>query len=82
MIGRFNRGDSIGRYIVIERVGQGAMGVVYSAYDPQLDRKVALKVLRSNDLVGESDDETSSEEKSTSLLESPLTHTGVISKKR
>lgn len=39
------RGSSVGRYLVIERVGSGAMGVVYAAYDPELDRRVALKVL-------------------------------------
>ncbi|HNN93855.1 MAG TPA: serine/threonine-protein kinase [Pseudomonadota bacterium] len=36
----------IGRYAVLRRLGRGAMGVVYSAYDPELDRKVAIKVMR------------------------------------
>ncbi len=36
----------IGRYAVLRRLGRGAMGLVYSAYDPELDRKVAIKVLR------------------------------------
>ena len=40
------RGEALGRYIVLERLGAGAMGVVYAAYDPELDRKIALKLLR------------------------------------
>jgi tetratricopeptide (TPR) repeat protein/tRNA A-37 threonylcarbamoyl transferase component Bud32 len=36
----------IGRYTVIDQIGAGAMGVVYSAYDADLDRKIALKLMR------------------------------------
>ncbi len=38
-------GGTIGRYVAIERIGGGAMGVVYAAYDPKLDRKIAVKLL-------------------------------------
>ena len=40
------RGATVGRYLVLERLGAGAMGIVYAAYDPELDRKIALKLLR------------------------------------
>ena len=39
-------GAKLGRYVVLRVIGAGAMGIVYSAYDPELDRKVALKLLR------------------------------------
>jgi tetratricopeptide (TPR) repeat protein/tRNA A-37 threonylcarbamoyl transferase component Bud32 len=40
----------VGRFTLIERVGVGAMGEVYAAYDNQLDRKVALKLVRPDRL--------------------------------
>ncbi len=40
------RGDRLDRYVVLDCVGTGGMSTVYSAYDPELDRKVALKVMR------------------------------------
>jgi serine/threonine protein kinase len=36
----------VDRYAVFDALGFGGMGVVYRAYDPRLDRKIALKLLR------------------------------------
>ena len=45
-------GRNLGKYQVLEPLGRGGMARVYRAYHPQLDRYVAIKVLRS-DLVEE-----------------------------
>ena len=39
-------GDKVGRYVLREQLGRGAMGVVYAAWDPELDRAIAIKLLR------------------------------------
>jgi serine/threonine protein kinase/tetratricopeptide (TPR) repeat protein len=46
------RGEKVGRYAVLDVIGRGGMGVVYLAWDPQLDRRIALKLVA---LAGEAD---------------------------
>ncbi|MBK6917620.1 MAG: protein kinase [Deltaproteobacteria bacterium] len=45
--GRLARGAMLGRYVLLGPVGSGGLGDVFAAYDPELDRRVAIKVLRA-----------------------------------
>lgn len=44
--GELTRGTRVGRLVLLEQVGEGGMGRVYTAYDPLLDRRVCLKFLK------------------------------------
>jgi serine/threonine protein kinase len=41
-------GQTIGRYQLLELIGEGGMGEVYLAQDQELDRKVAIKLIKGN----------------------------------
>ncbi len=42
------RGSALGRYLVLDLLGKGGLGHVFAAYDPELDRRVAIKLLESS----------------------------------
>lgn len=68
----FPEGGSVGRFRILRRVGQGGMGLVYQAYDPELQRHVALKVLTSDGPRDRSSpDRLLQEARATSQLEHP-----------
>jgi len=68
---------SIGRYQVLQEIGRGAMGIVYEARDPVLDRTVALKVIQPAEQGGEpsaSEDRFFAEAK----IAAQLQHPGIV----
>src|SRR5436189_5038055 len=65
------RGSAIGRYVVLGLVGRGGMGEVYAAYDPELDRKVAIKLLRARGETSEGRTRLLREAQATAKLQHP-----------
>ncbi len=68
---------SVGRFTILGRLGQGGMGTVFSAYDPDLDRKVALKLLRGG--AARSDPERSARLLREAQTLARLSHPNVVS---
>lgn len=72
-----SRGMSLGRYVVLEPLGHGGMGLVYAAFDPQLDRKVALKLVRPDVRYGQLEDRRARLLKEAQVL-ARLSHPNVV----
>ncbi len=66
----------IGRFIVLRTLGEGGMGVVYAAYDQELDRKVALKLMRA--LPGLTSDESRKRMQREAQAMARLSHPNVV----
>jgi tRNA A-37 threonylcarbamoyl transferase component Bud32/tetratricopeptide (TPR) repeat protein len=76
-VGELHPGARVGRYQILGAVGRGGMGEVYAAYHPDLDRRIALKVVR-----GFGDDRDTSERRARLLREARaiarLSHPNVV----
>ena len=49
--------EQLGKYRIVRVLGEGAMGIVYEAIDPHIDRRVAVKAIRAPLLCAGADDE-------------------------
>ncbi len=71
-------GLRLGRYLVLDTLGRGGMGIVYAAYDPVLDRRIALKLLlRDTDDIADSTAGRARMQREAQAL-ARLTHANVI----
>jgi WD40 repeat protein/predicted Ser/Thr protein kinase len=65
----------IGRYVILRRIGEGGMGVVYAAYDNELDRKLAIKLVRAERAL---DDESRTRVRREAQAMARLSHPNVV----
>ncbi|HEY2747364.1 MAG TPA: serine/threonine-protein kinase, partial [Polyangia bacterium] len=72
----YARGAVVGRYVLDEAIGAGATGVVWAAYDPELDRRVALKFLRGGPNVSPADLRTRLSREAQAMAQ--LSHANVV----
>ncbi|KIG16494.1 Serine/threonine protein kinase [Enhygromyxa salina] len=70
--------DRLGRYVLLDRLGRGAFGTVWTAFDPQLDRRVAIKVVYGRERAGAKLDATRDELLSEAQLLAQLSHPNVV----
>ena len=71
-------GATIGRYVIVSRLGEGSMGMVYLAYDPKLDRRVALKVLRRRVRSSRATEERQQRLRREAMAMAQLSHANVV----
>jgi len=72
---RAGSGSRFGRYQLVSELARGAMGIVYRAFDPELKRTVALKVMLQGEETGE---EQKSRFQREALLAARLHHPNIV----
>lgn len=68
---------TLGKYRITEVLGEGAMGVVYKAFDPDIQRVVALKTIRQN--LGDQGDMLAMRFRTEAQAAGRLSHPGIVS---
>lgn len=71
--------NKIGRYEILRELGKGAMGVVYLARDPEIERIIALKTIQFNESGGGFDpDEAKARFKREARISGKLQHPNIV----
>ena len=68
----------IGRYEILGEIGRGAMGVVYKARDPHIDRTVAIKTISLFDLEPADDQEFRERFQQEARTAGRISHPGIV----
>ncbi|MCS7182729.1 MAG: serine/threonine protein kinase [Thermoanaerobaculum sp.] len=68
----------LGRYQILGEIGRGAMGVVYRAFDPQLERPVAIKAISAETVGGGTTEEIIARFVREAKLAARIVHPGVV----
>jgi len=71
-------GQSLGRYHILEQLGEGGMAIVYKAYDTRLERDVAVKVIRTEKLTIETMGKTLKRFEREAKALAKLTHPNIV----
>jgi serine/threonine protein kinase/tetratricopeptide (TPR) repeat protein len=71
MFGKAGGAIQLSRYLLLDKLGTGGVGVVYRAHDPELDREVAVKLLRASSDRHQADDSLLREAKTMAKLAHP-----------
>ena len=71
-------GQSLGRYHILEQLGEGGMATVYKAYDTRLERDVAVKVIRTEKLTLDTIDKTLKRFEREAKALAKLTHPNIV----
>ena len=71
-------GQSLGRYHILEQLGEGGMATVYKAYDTRLERDVAVKIIRTEKLTFETMSKTLKRFEREAKALAKLTHPNIV----
>src|SRR3989338_1070183 len=71
-------GQSLGRYHILEQLGEGGMAIVYKAYDTRLEADVAVKVIRTENILPSALDRTLKRFEREAKALARLTHPNIV----